>query len=129
MSEFIDETSYMPRVHTRAEDIAFVGSMIERGWVTIAIQGEQLVGFLACEAHDVHGLYIARNAWRQGCGSSLLRRAQDGAAKLSLWSFQANVDAHAFYLVHGFAEVERTNGADNDEHLPDIRFEWHKETP
>jgi GNAT superfamily N-acetyltransferase len=127
MSEFIDETAWMPRIHTRAEDIGLVGSMIGRDWVTVALQGEQLVGFLARERHDIHALYIASSAWRQGAGSALLRHAQDVTPKLSLWTFQANESAKAFYLAHGFREVERTDGAENDENLPDIRFEWHKE--
>jgi GNAT superfamily N-acetyltransferase len=127
MSEFIDETPWMPRIHTRAEDVGFVGSMIERDWVTIALQKEQLVGFLAREGGDIHALYIASSAWRQGAGSALLRHAKDVTAKLSLWTFQANEGALAFYLALGFSEVERTSGAGNDEHLPDIRFEWQKE--
>ena len=128
MSEFIDETLWMPRIHTRAEDVGFVGSMIEREWVTIALQKEQLVGFLAREGDDIQALYIGRSAWRQGAGAALLRHAQDVTAKLSLWTFQANEGAQAFYLAHGFNDVERTSGAGNDEHLPDIRFEWQKET-
>jgi GNAT superfamily N-acetyltransferase len=128
MSEFIDETPWMPRIHTRAEDIGFVGSMIARDWVTIALQDEQLVGFLAREGNDIQALYVARHTWRQGVGTALLRYAQDTVTHLSLWTFQANEGAQAFYLAHGFHEVERTDGAGNDEHLPDIRFEWQKET-
>ena len=128
LSKFVKDTAWMPRIHTGAEDIGFVGSMIEKGWVTVAVQGDKFAGFLACDMGELHALYIRRSAWRQGCGAALLRHAQGVSKKLSLWTFQANIDAQAFYLAHGFAEVERTNGDGNDEHLPDIRFEWHKET-
>lgn len=127
MSEFVDETPWMPRIHTRAEDIDFIGSMIVRDWVTIALQDEQLVGFMAREDQDIQALYIARDAWRQGAGTALLRHAQNVSDKLSLWTFQANEGALAFYAAHGFREAERTDGSGNDEHLPDIRFEWQKE--
>ena len=36
--EFIDTTAWMPRVHTRAEDLAHAARMIELGWVTVALQ-------------------------------------------------------------------------------------------
>lgn len=127
LSELVDKTTWMPRIHTGAEDIEFVGAMIDRGWVTVALQDEKIIGFLARDAHEVNALYVSHAAWRQGCGSTLLRYAQDSVPNLSLWTFQANERAHAFYLAHGFIEAERTDGANNDEHLPDIRFEWHRE--
>ncbi len=77
LSEFVEDTAWMPRIHTGAEDIGFVGSMIEKGWVTVAMQGDQFAGFLACDVDEVHALYIHRSAWRQGCGAALLRHAQD----------------------------------------------------
>jgi len=42
---------------------------------------------------------------------------------LSLWVFEANVDAIRFYKRHGFKEVRRTQG-ENDEGIPDILMEW-----
>ena len=31
LSEFIDTTDWMPRLHSRAEDLGFAGTMIDRG--------------------------------------------------------------------------------------------------
>ena len=36
LSGFIDETDWLPRIHTRAEDVSFTADMIDRGWVTVA---------------------------------------------------------------------------------------------
>ena len=36
LSEFVDDTAWMPRIHTRAEDLAHAGDLITRGWVTVA---------------------------------------------------------------------------------------------
>ena len=127
MSDYMEQTPWMPRIHTGAEDIGFVASMIERGWVTVAVHGDAVIGFLARDGDDIQALYIAQSQWRKGAGSALLNHAQGFVARLSLWTFQANTQAQAFYAAHGFNEVERTDGAGNDEHLPDIRFEWHKE--
>lgn len=128
LSEFADQTRWMPRVHTGAQDISFVGSMIDRGWVTVALNGPAVVGFIARENNEIHALYISQTAWRQGCGTALLRDAQKVCKKLLLWTFQGNTNAQAFYLSHGFKEAERTDGSGNDEHLPDIRFKWQKES-
>jgi ribosomal protein S18 acetylase RimI-like enzyme len=45
-------------------------------------------------------------------------------AGLQLWVFETNVGAQRFYRRHGFVEVERTDGAGNEEKAPDIRMAW-----
>lgn len=124
LSEFIDTTDWMPRDHSRAQDIGFAGQMIKRGWVTVAETGGQVAGFAAREAHNIHALYVAAQARRAGIGSALIGALKERADRLSLWTFQANVEAQAFYLAHGFVMVEETAGAGNDEGLPDMRMEW-----
>ncbi len=127
MTEFIDMTLWLPRIHTRAEDIGFVGMMIERGWVTVVLHKEQLVGFLAREGENIQALYIQQSARGLGCGAALLGQAQSIMNRLTLWSFQANAPANKFYAAHGFAEMTRTSGAGNDEKLPDIQMTWQRE--
>ena len=124
LSEFVDTTAWMPRVHTRAQDIAHTEEMIRRGWVRVAIKDDEVVGFLACHGSDLNAFYIA-TAWRgQGIGAVMIRQLKRETAALRLWTFQANIGAQKFYEHHGFAEVRRTDGASNDERMPDIRFEW-----
>ena len=127
MSNYMEDTLWMPRVHTGAEDIGFLGLMIDRGWVTVAMSAGKVVGFVARDGANIQALYVEKNTRRLGCGALLLAHAKADAEKLSLWSFQGNTDAQAFYTANGFCEVERTDGAGNDENLPDIRFERHRE--
>ena len=54
----------------------------------------------------------------------LLNNAKTECDRLELWTFQANIGAQRFYMRHGFTEAERTNGAGNEEGLPDIRYVW-----
>ncbi len=129
LSEFTQLTDWLPKVHTRAQDVAHAGQMIDRGWVTVTCQEQVVTGFLARETTTIHALYIAASHHRQGLGRALLNHAKAGVNRLSLWTFQANVPAQAFYRAEGFVEAERTNGAGNDEGLPDIRYLWQKETP
>ncbi|NNE53923.1 MAG: GNAT family N-acetyltransferase [Sulfitobacter sp.] len=117
----------MPRVHTRAEDLAHAGSLIERGWVTVAEIPQGVIGFAACDGEELNALYVAANGRGQGVGTALLKTLQDSRDTLTLWTFQANTGAQRFYLRHGFSEAERTSGAGNDEKLPDIRYLWRRE--
>lgn len=126
LSGFIDQTSWMPRVHTRAQDVAFAADMIDRGWVTVAEQDDQVVGFSARDGATVHALYVDMNLRGQGIGRQLLQDMQAKESTLSLWTFQANTPAQTFYAQYGFTEVERTDGAGNDEQLPDIRLLWKR---
>ena len=123
LSDWIDETPWMPRLHTRAEDIGFCGRMIEQGWVRVAGRAG-IEGFVAREGEYVHALYVAGAARRAGIGSALIRSAMAETQRLSLWTFQANEPAQAFYTRLGFVAVEHTDGAANDEGLPDIRYVW-----
>jgi len=126
LSDFVTATPWMPRLHSRAEDIGFAGMMIDRGWVRVAWDRTNVLGFCAREGEDVHALYVEAAMQRQGIGSALIADAQAAVPRLTLWTFEANVDAQAFYAALGFAEVERTDGAGNDEQLPDIRLVWER---
>ncbi|MGR3321261.1 MAG: GNAT family N-acetyltransferase [Pseudooceanicola sp.] len=128
LSGFIDTTPWMPRIHSRAEEISFAGSLIARGWTTVAETGGSVAGFLSRDGEEVVALYLARDARRRGIGAALLDSAKGTQPRLTLWCFQANAPALAFYAAQGFAEAGRTDGQRNDEGLPDIRLTWEKET-
>ncbi|WP_299688419.1 GNAT family N-acetyltransferase [uncultured Tateyamaria sp.] len=127
LSAFAIGTDWMPRIHTAAEDIGFAGMMIERGWVHVAETDGDVTGFIACADAEIQALYVASNMCGRGIGSALLQQVQSQATRLSLWTFQANTRAQQFYKRHGFKEVARTDGARNDEKLPDMRMLWTKE--
>ena len=126
LSDWIDETSWMPRVHTRDEDRGFGAYLLEKTDVTVAQDGAQVVGFLALRQPFVQALYVAAHARRRGVGRRLLTHAKAGQNVLELWTFQANDPAREFYASHDFQEVRRTDGDGNDENLPDILFRWRR---
>jgi GNAT superfamily N-acetyltransferase len=96
--------------------------------ITVAVAGGSVtVGFIAETPGVVSHLYIDPAWARQGIGSTLLGRAMDHQpTRLSLWTFDANVGARAFYEKHGFAAVEHTDGSGNEERQPDVRYSWTK---
>ena len=128
LSAFIDNTAWMPRIHTRAEDLSFAGDLIARGWVTVAERDGTVCAFAARQGADVHALYVDAATQGQGVGSDLVNAMKVAQDHLSLWTFVANTGAQRFYLRHGFAERARTDGSGNDEGLPDIRYDWHRGT-
>ncbi|MGR3804978.1 GNAT family N-acetyltransferase [Marinibacterium profundimaris] len=146
LHRFETETPWMPKQHSAAEALSFCAMMIDRGWVTVAETvaepvaetvddpagaapdaGRPIAGFLARDGDEVHALYIRPEETGQGIGRLLLRDAMERSARLWLWTFQANLGAQKFYLREGFAEIRRTDGADNDENLPDIQYAWPAE--
>ncbi len=126
ITEAVEARAWKPRLHSAAQDIAHVGTLIDRGWVTVAELGPEVAGFLAREGYEIHALFVA--GWAQGrrLGSALLEQAKTRADRLELWTFQQNEGAQRFYLRHGFAETRCTTG-DNEEGLPDIHYLWRRD--
>jgi GNAT superfamily N-acetyltransferase len=137
--------TYLPRLHTPAEDLAFFAGQVlphcavtvarvasgaaDRGTVTDdsgpAGAPAELVAFSAAADGWLRHLYVAPPWQGRGIGAALLQRAMaanpDG---LSLWAFAENHGALAFYRRAGFAEVLRTDGSANEERRPDVQLRW-----
>jgi GNAT superfamily N-acetyltransferase len=82
-------------------------------------------GLLVLEDDWVEQLYVDPELTGQGIGAALLEVAKrERPNGLQLWTFQSNAGAQRFYERHGFAEVRRTDGADNEERAPDVLYAW-----
>ncbi|UWR24109.1 GNAT family N-acetyltransferase [Sulfitobacter sp. S190] len=126
MAEANARHPWLPRLYSGAEEIMFVGDMIDAGWVRVAQGDDGLQGFLARSDTEIHALYLRPHLQGRGIARALMSEAQRGTHRLGLWSYQANDRAARFYRKAGFHEIRRTDGAGNDALLPDIRFEWHR---
>ncbi|MEM6886794.1 MAG: GNAT family N-acetyltransferase [Pseudomonadota bacterium] len=122
-----DQMSWLPRVHSSAEEIGYAGDMIEAGWVTVAKLDRHVVGFMAVYEQSIYALYVLPEVQNQGIGTRLLETAKAENERLTLWSYAENAQATRFYRLRGFVDVDRTDGSDNEAGLPDICFEWVKE--
>ena len=121
MGDWCRETPWLPKLHSRDEDLWFVGELLKTHVVRVGFAGG--LGFLARQGGEVEALYLAPEARGKGLGKALLDEAK-AVGFLQLWAFQANIGARRFYLREGFREVRFTDGADNDEKLPDVWMEW-----
>jgi ribosomal protein S18 acetylase RimI-like enzyme len=114
-----------PTVHTAAETHAWLARQVGEREIWLAERDGVVVGYLALDDRWLDSLYVRPDLTGQGIGSVLLDLAKAlRPGGLGLWVFQSNVPAQRFYRRHGFTEVERTDGADNEEHAPDIRMVW-----
>lgn len=93
-------------------------------WLACRDDDRQILGLMVLDCEWVDQLYVEPDHLGRGIGSQLLdvakARRPDG---LQLWTFQSNAGARRFYERHGFSEVGRTDG-DNEEGAPDIRYAW-----
>ena len=121
LGDWVREVDWLPRLHTRDEDLGFVLGLLKTHVVRLGFAGG--MGFLARRDVEVSALYLAPSARGKGLGKALLDEAK-AMGHLQLWVFQANHAARAFYRREGFREVRLTDGADNDEKLPDVWMEW-----
>lgn len=128
LSSWIDATPWMPRIHTHAEDLGFCAGLINRQqvWVADATNG---FGFLARNGDSIDALYLAPELRRSGWGAALINAVKPDRDRLTLWTFQANTAAIAFYQAQGFHISDLTDGAGNDEKLPDAHMIWERTTP
>lgn len=121
---------YAPLAHTDEAVRTWISSqLIPSGAVTLAVSKDIVVGFLAISKDDSYGwidhLYLDPSATGMGLGTILLEQAKlTLSAPIRLYTFQENVDARRFYTRHGFKEIELTDGALNEEKVPDVLLEW-----
>jgi GNAT superfamily N-acetyltransferase len=116
---------WLPPLHSEAEDRRYFAGVIEDCEVLVVRREGQPIAFIAVKDDLVAHLYVRPDAQRAGIGSALLDAAKGRRPTgLRLWVFQRNQGARAFYARHGFAEVERTDGAANEELEPDVLLAW-----
>lgn len=84
-----------------------------------------VVGMMVLHDGDLDQLYVAPD-WRgRGIGDRMVALAKENSPEgLELWTFQVNAPAQRFYERHGFVESFRTDGSENEEREPDIRYAW-----
>jgi ribosomal protein S18 acetylase RimI-like enzyme len=123
--------SFLPRLHTNAETIDFIANKVLREQeVLVAEQNGGIVGFVAmAHGNFLEHLYVDPDSQGRGVGSVLLMRAKQRMPNgFRLWLFQQNTQARRFYERHGLRAIEFTEGAGNEEQMPDALYEWRPGT-
>jgi putative acetyltransferase len=118
--------SFLPELHTPDEDLHHFGETLFAKCVYwVADEGGVVVGFIAFTPTFVEHLHLHPDYQDQGLGVALLEKAKAAApGELSLWTFQQNARARHFYEREGFVAALLTDGADNEEKMPDVLYRW-----
>jgi len=103
----------------------------------LAEDGGELVGFTGCgvsrdgdagpEVGEIWSFFVAADRWRAGVGRALMAAALDdlrlrGHAEATVWSFDLNERANAFYEAQGFARDGATRTEEVWAHLLEVRY-------
>lgn len=121
---------YLARVHSDEATLAWMTHVVLPGTdVRVAETSEdgqtRIAGFVSLDGTDLEHLYIAPGLRRRGIGTLLLEAAKEaGPEGLTLYTFQRNSGARAFYERHGFTAVAFDDGSRNEEKEPDVRYRW-----
>jgi len=121
---------YAPLMHSAAEVHSWVAQiLIPSGNTVIAELSGELVGVMTsaraptCSWIDqmaVHPSHVGC-----GIGSVLLDHAFRVLPRpIRLYTFQANTGARRFYERRGFRAIQLTDGRANEEHCPDVLYEF-----
>jgi GNAT superfamily N-acetyltransferase len=119
---------FIPTLHTPEEDAWWFAERlftVNEVWLVEGEDGPE--GYIAFRSDFIEHLFIAPEAQGRRLGVRLLERAKESAHELSLWTFQQNLRARRFYETHGFFVVTETEGADNEEKLPDVLYRWRRD--
>lgn len=123
LSDWIDATPWMPRLHSHDEDLGFCRFLVKTTEVFVA-DPQNGFGFLARKGDAVDALYLSPDLRRQGWGTALIDAIKHDRRRLTLWTFQTNKPAIAFYEAQNFHITDLTDGSRNAEKLPDCLMTW-----
>jgi len=122
--------AYAPSAHTDDEVRLWVQThLVFSGGVTVAELNGEVVGLMAVsrdpDCRWIDQMYIHPSHVGLGIGSELLAHALATLPPpIRLYTFQANAGARRFYVRHGFVAIKFTDGAENEEHCPDVLYEY-----
>jgi chorismate mutase len=126
------EPAMPPAVHTGEEDRGWFAARLRDGqheaWV--AERDGVLLGYALVTATFLDHLFVEPDAQAAGVGGALLDLVKgirpDG---FCLWVFESNAPARGFYAHRGLVDLERTDGAGNEERAPDVKMAWPGRDP
>lgn len=116
---------FVPKIHSADEDRAFIAGLIQQAEVWLAIRDARVIGLACLDGDWLAQLYVRPDFHNRGAGAALLAHVkEERPGGFQLWTFQANTGARRFYERHGCVAVEFTDGVNNEEKTPDVRYAW-----
>ena len=122
-----DTYDFIPQEQGRTldeDDAFFRREILPQSSLWIAVEGADVLGFLALRGSYVDRLYVHPDRQRRGVGEALLRTALALSPQgLELHTHVKNAKARAFYEKHGF-RASRFGVSPPPESEPDVEYHW-----
>ena len=125
--------AFAPLAHADDDVRGWIANvLIPGGGVSVAVAGssnEGVVGMMAVSRQDrvtwIDQLYLHPSVVGRGIGTRFIELAMASlGSPIRLYTFQENAGARRFYERHGFRAIAFSDGSDNEEHCPDVLYEW-----
>lgn len=119
---------YLRRCHSDEAVRSWIATvMLATGETWVAREAGRILGFATLNGEELDQLYLLPGYFRRGIGTLLLAKAKERSPEqLSLFTFQRNTAARAFYERHGFRLVDLNDGRRNVEGEPDALYVWRR---
>ncbi|MED1863743.1 GNAT family N-acetyltransferase [Fictibacillus nanhaiensis] len=110
--------------HSFENHVYFLNSILTKEFVVeLAIVDAIVVGLIAYNQTEISQLYVHSDYQKMGIGQALLQLAKKhSCGRLTLRTFEVNMNAQRFYEKNGFKVIGRGN--ENEENLPDLLYGW-----
>ena len=117
--------TYLPQLHSQDETRGFIASVVRDKETWAADREGRIVGFAVVDGGWLEHLYVHPSRFNTATGHKLFTQVTARHPQgFQLWVFQQNAGARRFYERHGCALVRLTDGADNEEKVPDALYVW-----
>jgi GNAT superfamily N-acetyltransferase len=117
--------TFLPVLHTVEEHRRWFATVLERDELWVYEDDGGVAGFMMLGADVLEYLFLEPRVFRRGIGTALLELAKERRpAGFTLWTFQQNEGARAFYERHGLEAIRFTDGEGNEERTPDVQYAW-----
>ena len=117
--------AFLPVLHTVEEHRNWFAGVMERDELWVYEADDEIVGFMMLGDEVLDYIFLEPRVFRCGIGTALLDLAKERRPRgFTLWTFQQNERARAFYKRHGLEAIQLTDGQGNEEKTPDVQYAW-----
>lgn len=117
--------TYLPVLHTKDETRSFIARVVHALETLVAVRDGRITGFAALHGDWLDHLYVHPARFNTQTGTKLLSEVMFQRPQgFQFWVFQQNLAGRRFYERHGCALARLTDGARNEEKVPDALYVW-----
>jgi putative acetyltransferase len=116
---------WLPVLHDPDDVLEHFRGCVAADEVWVCEREGEVAGFAILQGDELDGFYVAPEHQRRGVGAALFGHVQElRPERFGFWVFRDNARARRFYERHGAQSLYETDGVNNEERTPDVRYEW-----